>query len=432
MPCVVIVGGQFGDEGKGKVIDYYAEKADLVVRYQGGCNAGHTVVVGDKKFKFHLIPSGVVHGKRVIIGNGAVIDLEVISNEIDEIKSKIKKLDLLISERAHVTLPFHRILDSLEESCRGKLKVGTTRRGIGPTYADKASRCGLRIIDILDDELLNQKLDELIPIKQRVLKDVFKSKEIISKEDTLNYCLKFRDKIKNYVGDASLEIHKAIKNNKKILFEGAQGTLLDIDYGTYPFVTSSNPSAGGVCTGGGIGPKNIDTVIGVVKGYTTRVGSGPFPTEMKDNIGERIRNKGNEFGTTTGRPRRVGWFDGVILRYAVRVNSINGLAVAKLDVLSDLKKIKICNSYKFNGKILNEFPASLKVLEKCEPVYEEINGWSDVSEEEWKKIAKKGYTALPEELKNYLKIIEKIGGVLVYLISIGPDRKSTISLKKIF
>jgi len=432
MPCVVIVGGQFGDEGKGKVIDYYAEKADIVVRYQGGCNAGHTVVVGDEKFKFHLIPSGVVHGKRVIIGNGVVIDLETLSKEIDEIKPRVKKFDMLISERAHVTLPFHKILDGVEECCRGKLEVGTTRRGIGPTYADKVSRCGLRIIDILDDNVLKQRINELIPIEQRILQDVYKSKETVSKEDTLEYCLKFRDKIKNYVGDASLEINNAIKNNKKILFEGAQGTLLDIDHGTYPFVTSSNPSAGSASTGSGIGPKNIDTVIGVVKGYTTRVGSGPFPTELNDNVGKRIRDKGNEFGTTTGRPRRVGWFDGVILKYAVRINSIDGLAIAKLDVLSGLEKIKVCTSYKFNGKILNEFPASLKVLEKCEPVYEEIDGWEDIEEEEWKKIAKKGYDSLPKELRNYLKLLEKIGGVPAYLISIGQDRQSTISLKKIF
>jgi adenylosuccinate synthase len=290
----------------------------------------------------------------------------------------------------------------------------------------------LRVIDILDDDLLNQKLDAVIPIKQKILRDVFQSKEIISKKDTLNYCLKFRDKLKNYVGDTSLEINRAIKNNKKILFEGAQGTLLDIDYGTYPFVTSSNPSAGGVCTGAGIGPKKIDTVIGVVKGYTTRVGCGPFPTELNDDIGKKIRDKGNEYGTTTGRPRRVGWFDGVILRYAVRVNSMDGLAIAKLDVLSGLKKVKICAYYKMNGKIINEFPASSKVLEKCEPFYEEMDGWPNISEEEWKKIAKKGYKALPKELKNYLKVIERIGGVPIYLISIGPERESTISLKKIF
>ena len=432
MPCLTIVGGQFGDEGKGKIVDYYSKNADVVVRYNGGCNAGHTVINGKNKFKFHLIPSGVVYGKKVIIGNGVVIDLEVLNKEIDEIKPRVKKFDLLISDRAHVTLPFHRILDKVEESCRGKSEVGTTRQGVGPTYADKFSRCGLRIIDLLDDETLNEKLEQLIPIKQKILKHVYNSDLVLSKKEILDNCLKLRDKIKNYIGDASLEISKAIKQKKKVILEGAQGTLLDIDFGTYPFVTSSNPTSGGACTGSGIGPKNIDTVIGVVKGYITRVGSGPFPTELNDKIGEMIRDKGKEFGTTTGRPRRVGWFDGVILRYAVRVNSLNGLAITKLDVLSGLKKIKICTSYKFNGKIINELPSSLKIIEKCEPVYEELDGWANISGDEWKKIVKRGYVALPKELKNYLKTIEKIGEVPVYLISIGPERESTISLKKIF
>jgi adenylosuccinate synthase len=432
MPCVAIVGGQFGDEGKGKIVDYYSKNADVVVRYNGGCNAGHTVIVGKDEFKLHLIPSGAIYGKKLIIGNGVVIDLEVLSNEIDDIKSRIKKLGLLISDRAHITLPFHRILDGIEESSRGKSEVGTTKRGIGPTYTDKISRSGLRMIDLLDDETLNKKLEQLISVKQKMLKHVYNSNIVLSKKETLDYCLKFRDKIKNHIGDASLEISKAIKQKKKVMLEGAQGTLLDIDHGTYPFVTSSNSTAGGACTGSGIGPKNIDTVVGVVKGYITRVGGGPLPTELKDKDGDRIRNKGKEFGTTTGRPRRVGWFDGVILRYAVRVNSIDGLAITKLDVLSGLKKVKICTSYKFNGKIINEFPTSLKILEKCEPFYEEMDGWPKFSEEEWEKIAKKGYNALPKQLKNYLKTIERIGGVPIYLISIGPERESTINLKKIF
>jgi len=432
MPCIAIIGGQFGDEGKGKIVDYYSKDADVVVRYNGGCNAGHTVIVGKDEFKLHLIPSGAIYGKKLIIGNGVVIDLEVLSNEIDDIKSRIKKLSLLISDRAHITLPFHRILDGIEESSRGKSEVGTTKRGIGPTYTDKISRSGLRMIDLLDDEILNKKLEQLISVKQKMLKHVYNSNIVLPKKETLDYCLKFRDKIKNHIGDASLEISKAIKQKKKVMLEGAQGTLLDIDHGTYPFVTSSNPTAGGACTGSGIGPKNIDTVVGVVKGYITRVGGGPLPTELKDKDGDRIRNKGKEFGTTTGRPRRVGWFDGVILRYAVRVNSIDGLAITKLDVLSGLKKVKICTYYKFNGKIINEFPTSLKILEKCEPFYEEMDGWPNFSEEEWKKIAKKGYNALPKQLKNYLKTIERIGGVPIYLISIGSERESTINLKKIF
>ncbi|MDI6826430.1 MAG: adenylosuccinate synthase [Candidatus Aenigmarchaeota archaeon] len=433
MPTAVIVGGQFGDCGKGKIVDYYAKDADIVVRFQGGSNAGHTVVVGDETFKFHLIPSGVIQNKRVIIGNGVVVDLEVLNKEIETLKSKGKNVDLLISDRANIVLPFHKTLDGIEETFRGKSEVGTTRRGIGPTYTDKVARSGLRVIDILDDDVLNQKLDELIPIKQRILRDVFQSKETVSKGNILSYCLKYREKIKDYVGDASLEIDQAIKQKKKILFEGAQGTLLDIDHGTYPYVTSSNPVAGGACIGAGIGPKKIDTVIGVLKGYITRVGAGPLPTELKDHTGDRIREKGKEFGTTTGRPRRCGWFDGVILRYAVRVNSLDGLAITKLDVLGGLEKVKICTAYKFNGKILNEFPASLKVLERCEPVYEELDGWPDFTEEEeWKKIAKKRYVDLPKELKIYLERIEKIAGIPIYLISVGPERESTICLKKIF
>ena len=432
MPCVVIVGGQWGDEGKGKIVDYYAEKADLVVRYQGGCNAGHTVVVGGETFKFHLIPSGVIQGKRVIIGNGVVLDLEVLNKEIENLKSKNKKIDMLISERAHITLPLHKTLDGIEETFRGKSKVGTTKRGIGPTYADKVARSGLRVIDLFDDKVLNQKLDLLVSIKEKIVKNVFKSKEDISWKKMMNYCLNNRDKIKGFVGDASLEINRAIKQGKKIIFEGAQGTLLDIDHGSYPFVTSSHTVAGGACIGSGIGPKHIDRVIGVLKGYITRVGGGPMPTELTGKIGERIRDKGKEFGTTTGRPRRCGWFDGVILRYAVRVNGLDGLAITKLDVLGGLEKIKLCTSYKYNGKKLEEFPASLKVLEKCKPVFEEFDGWNDLSEDEWRELAEKGYNALPEELKNYLKKIEEIGGVPVYLISIGPGRESTIALKEIF
>jgi adenylosuccinate synthase len=432
MPCAVILGAQFGDEGKGKIIDYYAKDADLVVRYQGGCNAGHTVVVGNETFKFHLIPSGVVHGKRLIIGNGVVADLEVLSNEIDNINSKGKELDLLISERTHITLPFHKTLDGIEESFKGKSKVGTTKRGIGQTYTDKVSRTGLRMVDLLDKNVLKEKLDAIMPIKQKILKEVFESDVGISKKEILDYCLKFGNRIESYIGDASVEINSAIKQSKKILFEGAQGTLLDIDHGTYPFVTSSNPTAGGVFTGSGVGPKNIDTIIGVMKGYITRVGGGPLPTELKGKIGERIRDKGKEFGTTTGRPRRCGWFDAVILRYAARVNSLDGLAITKLDVLGGLEKVKICTSYRYNGKIIEEFPASLKVLEKCQPVYEEMDGWEDLTEEEWREIANKGYYSLPKELKDYLKRIEGLAGVPIYLISLGPERESTICLKEIF
>ncbi len=432
MPCVVIVGAQFGDEGKGKIVDFYAEDADLVVRYQGGTNAGHTVVVGDDIFKFHLIPSGVIQGKKVIIGNGVVIDLEVLNKEIENLKSKGKDIDLLISDRAHITLPFHKTLDGIEESLKGKLKVGTTKRGIGPTYTDKANRIGLRMVDLRYIYVLRKKLDFIVPFKQKILKKVFNSDVTISKKETFDYCLKLGDKVKGYIGDASVEINNAIRQDKNILFEGAQGTLLDVDHGTYPYVTSSNPTVGGALTGSGMGPKHMDTIVGVSKSYTTRVGEGPLPTEMNDEIGDKIREKGKEFGTTTGRPRRCGWFDAVILRYAVRVNSLDGLAITKLDVLGGLDKVKICTSYRHKVRVVKEFPADLELLEKCQPVYEEMNGWVDLLEEKWREIAKDGYYALPKELRDYLKRIEKLAEVPIYVISLGPGRESTISLKEIF
>jgi adenylosuccinate synthase len=432
MPCAVIVGAQWGDCGKGKVVDYYSKDADMVVRYQGGCNAGHTVVVEDETFKFHLIPSGVIQGRRLIIGNGVVLDLEVLSNEIDDLISKNIRPNLLISERAHVTLPIHKILDGLEESSKGESKVGTTQRGIGPTYTDKISRSGLRMVDLLDDKILKEKVEMIVEKKQRLLRYVYKSDIVLSEKDVLDYCLKFRNKLRKFIGDASLEINEAIKEDKKIIFEGAQGTLLDIDHGTYPFVTSSNPTVGGVLTGSGVGPKNLNTIVGVMKAYITRVGGGPFPTELTDEIGERIREKGAEFGTTTGRPRRCGWLDGVALKYATRINSLDGLAVMKLDILGGLDEIKICTAYEYDNKGVKEFPASLEVLENCKPVYESLTGWPDFSEQEWREIASKGYYSIPKEMRDYLNRIEDISEVPIYFISIGPGRESTICLKEIF
>jgi len=431
MPCVAIVGAQFGDEGKGKVVDYYSKDADLVIRYQGGCNAGHTVVVDGKEFKFHLIPSGAIYNKKLIIGNGVVLDLETLTNEIEEVKSKFKKIDLLISDRAHVTLPFHKILDGAEESIRS-CKVGTTKRGIGPTYSDKVARFGIRVVDLFDKNILDEKLDAIIPIKNNILRYVCKSDDNLSKNEILEYCLNYAEKIKPYVGDASIEINKAIKEGKNVLFEGAQGTLLDVDQGTYPFVTSSNTTAGGACIGSGVGPKVIDKVMGVIKAYITRVGEGPMPTELNDSIGELLKKKGNEFGATTGRPRRCGWLDSVALKFAVRVNGLDGLIVTKLDVLGGLDEIKICTAYQYNGKEINEFPASLKILEKATPVYETLSGWSDLSEDDYGEIADKGYYSLPKEMRNYLKRIEEIAEIPIYLVSVGPDREATISLREIF
>ncbi len=431
MPCAVIVGAQWGDCGKGKVVDYYSKDADMVVRYQGGCNAGHTVVVDGKTFKFHLIPSGVIQEKRLVIGNGVVLDLEVLSREIDDLRSKNISPNLLISERAHITLPIHKMLDGLQETSRGK-SIGTTKRGIGPTYTDKISRSGLRMVDLLDSGTLDEKIEMIVEKKQKLLRYVYKSDVVLSKKEILDYCLKFRDGLKNYIGDASLEIHNAIKGGKKIILEGAQGTLLDIDHGTYPFVTSSNPTIGGALTGSGIGPKNLNIIIGVMKAYVTRVGGGPFPTELTGQIGNKIREKGAEFGTTTGRPRRCGWLDGVALRFATRVNGFDGLTVMKLDVLGGLEKVKICTAYEYDGKTIKEFPADLKVLEKCVPVYETLDGWHDFSEQEWRDIANKGYDALPNEMKDYLKKIEEIAEIPIYFVSIGPGRESTICMKEIF
>lgn len=345
-------------------------------------------------------------------------------------KSRGINPNLMISERAHITLPFHRTLDGAEESLRGKSKVGTTKRGIGPTYADKISRSGLRMVDLLDDGVLKEKINDMVRIKQKVLRYVFKSDLTLDKKEILDECLKFRDEVRDYVGDSSLAINKAIEQGKNVILEGAQGTLLDIDHGTYPFVTSSNPTAGGACTGSGIGPKKIDTIVGVAKGYITRVGKGPMPTELTGEIGERIREKGKEFGTTTGRPRRCGWFDAVILRYAVRVNSLDGLAITKLDVLGGLDKVKLCTSYELNGKKIEELPTNLRVLKKCKPVYEEFAAWDDFTEREWKDVAKKGYYALPWELREYLKRIEDI--VPIHLVSVGAGREATICLKEIF
>lgn len=432
MPCAVIVGAQWGDCGKGKVVDYYSKDADMVVRYQGGCNAGHTVVIDEKKFAFHLIPSGVIQGKRLVIGNGVVLDLEILHKEIDELRFKNISPNLLISERAHVTLPIHKTFDGLEESFKGKSKVGTTKRGIGPTYNDKISRLGLRMIDLLDEQILKEKIRMMIEKKQKLLRYVYKSDILLSEQEILDHCLKFKDGLKNYIGDASLEIFNAIKDNKKIIFEGAQGTLLDIDHGTYPYVTSSNPSIGGALTGTGVGPKNLNTIIGVMKAYVTRVGGGPFPTELIDKTGDRIREKGAEFGTTTGRPRRCGWLDGIALKFANRINDFDGLAVMKLDVLGGLENVKVCTAYEYNGEKITELPANLGILQKCVPVYESLNGWPDLSQSEWREVAKKGFHELPNQMRDYLKKIEEISGVPIYFVSVGPGRESTICLKEIF
>jgi adenylosuccinate synthase len=432
MACVIVVGAQWGDEGKGKIVDYYAEKADMVVRFSGGNNAGHTVVVNDKSYKFNLMPSGAVRkGKRVIIGNGVVVDPKRLLEEIDFLKADGLDPNLGISERAHVILPYHRDLDAAEEGIKGKFKAGTTKRGVGPCYSDKAGRFGIRIGDLIDRAVFKEKLDLLFPIKEGQIKLCCGNASMKKDEIYASYS-EFGEKLKKYVGDVVFEINDAINEKRNILFEGTQGTMLDIDHGMYPFGTSCNVTAGAACTGTGVSPKKIDEVVGVAKAYTSRVGEGPLPTELKDDIGDRIRKKGGEFGTTTGRSRRTGWIDMVTLKYSAMINGLTGIAITKLDVLGGIEKIKICTSYKFKDKAINKLPASAEIFAKCIPVYEEMDGWKDLSNEEWSRIAKKGMSALPKEAKEYVERISKICNVPIYLISIGAGREDTIELKKVF
>ncbi|MEM3555393.1 MAG: adenylosuccinate synthase [Candidatus Micrarchaeia archaeon] len=425
MACAVIVGTQWGDEGKGKVVDYYADKADVVVRFSGGNNAGHTVVVHGKKYAFHLMPSGALRGKLLIIGNGVVVDPKTLLEEIEMLRKDGIKPKLLISERAHVIFPYHRILDELEEHFKGEMKAGTTKRGIGPCYEDKAGRFGLRMCDIVDKKTLSNKLEKLLKLKEKQI-ELYGGASSFAKEQLLEEYSFYGEKLKEYVCDTNIVINKAIDSKKNILFEGTQGTMLDIDHGVYPFGTSCNVTAGAACTGAGVSPMKINSVIGVVKAYVSRVGEGPLPTELHDETGKRIREKGREFGTTTGRPRRVGWLDMVGVRYACRVNGITELAVTKLDVLSGLEKVKICIAYKVGNKKITELPASYETLYQCEPIYKEMDGW-DIEEE-----VAKSYKVLPKELKNYVKEISKLSQTPVCLISIGAGREETIVLKNAF
>ena len=430
MSTLVVVGSQWGDEGKGKITDLLSEEAEIIVRYLGGCNAGHTVVKGDKKFIFHLVPSGILHlGKKCFIGSGVVVDPESLLQEIGDLRRKGIEIDgnLFIDYKAHVVLPYHRTLDRIKEERRGKSKIGTTKRGIGPAYLDKVSRNGIRMVDLIDEKSLSEKLKINLDEKNEIFEKLYGIK--ISKKEQKNLAreyLEYGRLLKKYVVDVSLMINQAIEEGKKVLFEGAQGTLLDIDHGTYPYVTSSNPIAGGACTGTGIGPTKIDGVLGITKAYSTRVGSGPFPTEIKEELGEYIRQKGGEFGATTGRPRRCGWFDAVVVNYAARINGMNSMVLTKIDVLSNIDKIKICTSYKYNDKIIKEFPVNLEILQNCIPVYEEIKGWKgDISQ-----VTK--YEELPKQLKIYISRIEELVKTKVVIVSVGPKRSQTIFREKIF
>jgi len=428
MPSIVIVGTQWGDEAKGKITDLLAKDADCVVRYNGGANAGHTVVVGEKTYKFHLVPSGVIYGKRVYLGNGVVVDPEVLIDEIENLRREGFQPDLHISDRAHVVFNFHKLEDGLQERLKGNLRAGTTRRGIGPTYSDKAARFGIRIADLLDEEVLKAKLDILVNLKQRIISQVYGEEVKLDKKEILKNASQFGQAISNYVCDVSTEINDALDRGETVIFEGAQGTLLDIDHGLYPYGTSSNTVAGGACTGAGVSPKRIDEIIGVMKAYTSRVGAGPVPTELKNDTGERIREVGKEYGTTTGRPRRVGWLDLVPVKYSIRLNGIDKLAITKLDVLSGLNPLKICIKYRCGNKTIDTIPADIRTFEKCEPVYEELEGWE--ANVDWRKIVEEGYEALPEQAKEYIQRIEEHVRVPISIISVGPERRETIVLEK--
>ena len=428
MKTVAVVGSQWGDEGKGKVIDFLATQADVVVRGQGGNNAGHTLVVDGKKFALRLIPSGILNSNTInVIGNGIVFDPKGFFEEIEMLESNgISTKNIKISDRAHIVFPYHKELDGLAEEARGDNKIGTTKKGIGPCYMDKTERSGIRVCDLMDKEIFAKKLKLQVDAKNKLVQGVYGKEAMFDFDEIYNEFIVYAEKMRPYVEDTTVIVYDAIKANKKVLFEGAQGTLLDLDLGTYPFVTSSHPTSGGFAVGAGVGPNMIKDVVGIVKAYTTRVGEGPFVTELFDETGDRIRTQGHEFGTVTGRARRCGWFDAVIVKYAARVNGLTSISFMLLDVLTGFDKIKICTAYKMGDKIVNNFPASLEDLAKCEPVYEELDGWH----EDITKVEK--FEDLPENAKKYIARIEELIGVNVDLVSVGPNRTQTIIRKNIF
>jgi adenylosuccinate synthase len=419
MAVTVLVGSQWGDEGKGKIVDLLSDRYHIVARYQGGANAGHTVEIGDKKYILHLIPSGILRDDVIcVIGNGVVIDPVALLEEIDLLEQNGIKVSgrLLISHNAHLIMPYHKLLDSIHES--GNNKIGTTGRGIGPCYIDKYARKGIRIVDLLNRKILEEKIRENLKEKNNLLKKVYEHEELDVEEIVKQYT-EFDKVIDQYIKDVPSYLNNAIYEGKSILLEGAQGALLDVDHGTYPFVTSSNPTSGGACIGTGIPPNKIDQVIGIVKAYTTRVGNGPFPTELIGSEGEKLRRIGAEFGATTGRPRRCGWFDAPMIKYSAMVNGLDSVAITKLDVLSGFNKIKVCTSYELDGKKLKSFPTDLDKLSRLTPVYEELEGWSeDLS-------GCQSYSELPERTREYLTFISKEGGVAISIVSVGPKRQET-------
>ncbi len=427
LPSLVIIGTQWGDEGKGKIIDYLSKKANMVVRGQGGNNAGHTVVVENKKYALHLIPSGILYEDTVnIIGNGVVVDPEGFLNELKKLKEEgINTGNIVISDRAHIVFPYHKVIDALSEQTLGKNEIGTTKKGIGPCYMDKIERSGIRACDLLDEKEFTEKLSEQIDKKNEIILKIYEQAPL-KKDEIIEQYKGYAQELKPFIKDTTVMVYEAFCRGEKVLFEGAQGTLLDVDLGTYPYVTSSHPTSGGFTIGTGIGPTMIEEILGVAKAYTTRVGKGPFVTEEDNETGDKIRNAGNEFGTTTGRPRRCGWFDSVIVKYAVRTNGVTGLSLMLLDVLSGFETIKICTGYLYQGEIINDFPASLKKLESCRPIYKEMKGWKeDITQ-------CTQYDELPKEAKEYITAIEKAVGAPVKIISVGPKRAQTIIREEIF
>jgi len=430
MANVAVIGTQWGDEGKGKVVDLYAEQADVIARFQGGNNAGHTLVVGGRKTILHLIPSGILHENKIcIIGNGVVVDPAVLLQEIEELHKGAlfpPSTKLMVSERAHLIMPYHRSIDQAREAHNSGKKIGTTGRGIGPAYEDKVARTGIRVIDLYNEETLREKLRRALEEKNFLLKRLFGQKPLDENEIAAE-CFAFAVKLKPYVADTSLILEKAQRNGKKILFEGAQGSQLDVDFGTYPYVTSSNTAAGNASCGSGIGASAINKVVGICKAYTTRVGEGPFPTELHDEIGEHMQKVGQEFGATTGRKRRCGWLDMVLVRQAVRVSGINALAITKLDVLTGLDKIKICVGYKTaSGEYTHAVPADMSILSQSRPVYEEFAGWKEDI------LHARKMTDLPLNAQKYLKRMGELAGTKIILVSVGSGREETISLQDPF
>jgi adenylosuccinate synthase len=423
MPVVGVIGGQWGDEGKGKIVDLLAEKADLIVRYSGGPNAGHTVINALGEFKLHLIPSGIFNPHAVsLIGNGTVVSPKTLLEEIDELRHRnVDVSRLFLSKRAHVIMPYHTLLDSLEEKARGGEALGTTLKGVGPAYVDKVARTGIRFADLLEGEALLGKLSLFLERKNAVITKLYGATPL-SLDEVYAECREYGDQLKPFLRDTESMVQEAIRKGAFILLEGAQGALLDIDFGTYPYVTSSSPIAGGACIGAGLGPTKVDRMLGVFKAYTTRVGSGPMPTELKDDVGERIRQCAHEFGATTGRPRRCGWFDGVAAKYSAEVNGFTGIALTRLDVLDGFDAIKLCTEYKADGEVIRHFPSSAALLERCEPVYEELPGWRSPTR------GASHLEDLPGEAQSYVKRLEAVLGCPMNLVSVGPKREESIEV----